>query len=936
MTSAAHKNIDTQGPRPAASLPGAGPRRWRVDGKFFRRGQQRMRIKGVTYGPFAPVSGDERFPSPERVAGDFALMRAAGINAIRTYHLPPTWLLDLAGLHGLSALIDVPWSKHLCFLDSERAQREARQAVVEAARRGLNHPALLACSIGNEVPPNVVRWHGARRVERFLAELFDAVKQVDADALVTYANFPSTEYLDLSFLDFATFNVYLHDEGAFCRYLLRLQNLVGDRPLLLGELGMDTMRHGEVEQSQFLAGHLRHAMLMGLAGAFVFSWTDDWHTGGQPVRDWAFGITGADRQPKPAYRALHHVFAATPTELLGHGARVSIVVCSFNGGRTLEQCVRSLLAIDYPDFEIIVVDDGSTDDTRTILSALLSALPPVNGPGERPLLRIIQQENQGLSAARNAGMQAATGDIIAYTDADCFADADWLTHLVYHFQRCDAAAVGGPNLSPDDGRLAGCVAAAPGQPTHVLVSDQEAEHIPGCNMAFRREALLAIRGFDPLFRKAGDDVDVCWRLQQAGRWITFAPGAFVWHHRRQGPRAYFRQQAGYGEAEALLWFKHPDRFNSRGDGKWNGVLYGGAQRGLRVSGPIIYRGTFATGLFQCLYQPAPAHWAALPSTLEWHAAAAALALAALVWPLAWAGVGVMLLLSLTVAAVQASQARLAVAHASGTSRLLVAWLCYAQPLVRSWWRYRTRLFSHRAPLVRVAHAGNGLQRLPLTGKFLGVYWSEQGVERLQLLDSVIQCLNEHHWGKTLDSGWDDWDLEICCHPWTVVQISTAEENHGDRKILIRVRFRVRPSGYWNLLALAGVAATGVGCAFWSWPIAAAAAVAFAACAGLWCLGTKRASQAVALFDDWADRFGLHRCGEAAAPVESAPWPRGPIRRMLGWLGRRLHRKQRDIDGALERLAVTEPPAAGAPNLAEGLVVATKSLPGGGAVTEGPS
>ena len=95
------------------------------------------------------------------------------------------------------------------------------------------------------------------------------------------------------------------------------------------------------------------------------------------------------------------------------------------------------------------------------------------------------------------------------------------------------------------GWLAGCVAASPGQPTHVLENDQVAEHIPGCNMAFRRDALLEIHGFDYQYKKAGDDVDICWRLQQAGHWITFAPGAFVWHHRRQSPRAYLRQQAGY-------------------------------------------------------------------------------------------------------------------------------------------------------------------------------------------------------------------------------------------------------------------------------------------------------------------------------------------------------------------------------------------------------
>ena len=171
-------------------------------------------------------------------------------------------------------IVDVPWAKHLCFLESEQARREARQAVRLAAERGWRHPCVLAYSIGNEIPPNIVRWHGRRRVERFLAELQDVARQADPAGLVTYANFPSTEYLDLSFLDFATFNVYLHDREAFTRYLFRLQNLAGDVPLVLGELGMDTLRHGEAEQAEFLAGHLREAALLGLAGAFIFSWTE--------------------------------------------------------------------------------------------------------------------------------------------------------------------------------------------------------------------------------------------------------------------------------------------------------------------------------------------------------------------------------------------------------------------------------------------------------------------------------------------------------------------------------------------------------------------------------------------------------------------------------------------------------------------------------------
>src|SRR5262249_32687244 len=160
------------------------------------------------------------------------------------------------------------------FLDSADARREACEAVRQAARRGHNHASVLAYSIGNEIPPGIVRWHGHRRVAGFLAELADVARQNDPGCLVTYANYPPTEYLDLSFLDFVTFNVYLHDLDTFRRYLLRLQSLVGDKPLVLGELGMDTLRHGELEQARFLAGHVREALLAGLAGAFIFSWTD--------------------------------------------------------------------------------------------------------------------------------------------------------------------------------------------------------------------------------------------------------------------------------------------------------------------------------------------------------------------------------------------------------------------------------------------------------------------------------------------------------------------------------------------------------------------------------------------------------------------------------------------------------------------------------------
>ncbi len=104
----------------------------------------------------------------------------------------------------------------------------------------------------------------------------------------------------------------------------------------------------------------------------------------------------------------------------------------------------------------------------------------------------------------------------------------------------------------------------------MLVNDELAEHIPGCNMAIRRSCLEAVGGFDPTFRVAGDDADMCWKLQQCGWTLGYCPGAMVWHHRRHTITGYFKQQVGYGKAEALLERKWPDKYNAAGHATFSG------------------------------------------------------------------------------------------------------------------------------------------------------------------------------------------------------------------------------------------------------------------------------------------------------------------------------------------------------------------------------
>jgi O-antigen biosynthesis protein len=133
--------------------------------------------------------------SPAVVERDFALMAANGFNAVRTYTVPAPWLLDAAHRHQLRVMVGLGWEQHVAFLDDRDRARRLERDVRASVRLCSKHPAVLCYAVGNEIPAGVVRWHGRERVERFLERLFAAVKAEDAAALVTYVNYPTTEYL---------------------------------------------------------------------------------------------------------------------------------------------------------------------------------------------------------------------------------------------------------------------------------------------------------------------------------------------------------------------------------------------------------------------------------------------------------------------------------------------------------------------------------------------------------------------------------------------------------------------------------------------------------------------------------------------------------------------------------------------------------------------
>jgi O-antigen biosynthesis protein len=797
--------VTTRGSLNAGSTAAAERPRPRVGGKFLFVGDEKLLVRGVTYGPFGSDDSGEEYRQ-DAVDPDFAAIAEAGINAIRVYTVPPRWLLDAAARNGLWVMVGMPWEQHVTFLDDRRRAAAIERTVRDAVRACGRHPAVLAYAVGNEIPASIVRWHGRRRIERFIERLYRAAKEEDPDGNVTYVNFPSTEYLTLPFLDFHCFNVYLEDRERLEGYMARLQNIADERPLMMAEIGLDSRRNGEDVQAEMLDWQIRSVFAAGAAGAFVFAWTDEWHRGGFTIEDWDFGVTRRDRTAKPALAAVTNAYGELPLKPDSR-PRISVVVCSYNGAATIGDCLAAIKELDYPEYELIVVNDGSTDTTADI--------------AREHGARVIETPNQGLALARNTGLAAASGEIVAYVDDDAAPDRDWLTYLADAFATGEWAAVGGPNVPwPGAGDVPAAISNAPGGPTHVLVSDREAEHIPGCNMAFRRSVLQELKGFDPQFHAAGDDVDICWRLSEAGHRIGFHAGASVWHHRRRSVGAYFRQQRGYGAAEALLERKWPERYSAAGHVDWGGRLYGNgsAQHRGRWHWRIYY-GSWGAAPFQSIYGPSRGLLEALPLMPEWYlaiAGLAALSLAGLVWaplllflPLFAAAV-VALLVD---AALGARRARFENAPRGlelARLRGLTAVLYLLQPLARLAGRVGGRL----TPWRRRAPARAFTTPRPASLEL----WSEAWHAPEERAAALLAQLSEQGSVARAGGDWDRWDLQVRGGSVGGARLRTATEEHGAGRQLVRVR-------WWPFIPRAGrlVAAIAVALAVTAWASNAATA-----------------------------------------------------------------------------------------------------------------
>lgn len=222
--------------------------------------------------------------------------------------------------------------------------------------------------------------------------------------------------------------------------------------------------------------------------------------------------------------------------------KVSVIVCTYNAKDELKECLESLENQDYSDKEIIIVNDASVDDT-------LEFLHQFRNQTKLEIIIVTNDRNRGVAGSRNAGIQRAAGDIIAFTDSDCIADRRWISELVKIYDRENVAAVGGKIL---DTRVTNIWNRAGKGLNFVASSEGYVPYIQGCNMSFNSGVLRKYM-FNDEIKYGYEETLLCDYMIEEGYKIYYNPGAVVHHKHRTSLAAVLKQK--YLRGVSSIWYR---------------------------------------------------------------------------------------------------------------------------------------------------------------------------------------------------------------------------------------------------------------------------------------------------------------------------------------------------------------------------------------------
>lgn len=256
--------------------------------------------------------------------------------------------------------------------------------------------------------------------------------------------------------------------------------------------------------------------------------------------------------------------------------KCSVVIPVLDDLEGLSRCLEALAVQETGfSFEVIVVDDGSTVNLEPVRIRFQGALHLV---WER------FSENAGPATARNRGIERARGEIVLFTDADCRPEADWVQRLAEPFSDPTVRGAKGVYRTDQLDLWARLAQVEFSERYDCLREAGDIDFVDTYCGAFRREDLLAVRGFDTSFRKAdNEDVDLSFRIKARGGRFVFVPLARVWHRHREGLIGYVRLKFGRGYWRMKVYGRHPEKAGRDSYTPWSLKL----QLGLLALAPAV-------------------------------------------------------------------------------------------------------------------------------------------------------------------------------------------------------------------------------------------------------------------------------------------------------------------------------------------------------------
>lgn len=215
---------------------------------------------------------------------------------------------------------------------------------------------------------------------------------------------------------------------------------------------------------------------------------------------------------------------------------VSVIISNFNRKDMIEKCVPAMLRSNYRNFELVVVDGGSTDGALDFLQRAAK---------KNKKLKVFVDKTPGRNPARNTGIKNAKGEILIFVDSDCVVERNWMREIIKPFENKKVGGVIGRTKADKKGLF------------WYHMENSYVQYI-GHNSAYRKEIVRRLGGFDVRFKTAKEDTDLAFRVLEAGYEIVYCPNAVMTHlSRRAAPQFRVKNQKHY-VYDGLLMRKHPE------------------------------------------------------------------------------------------------------------------------------------------------------------------------------------------------------------------------------------------------------------------------------------------------------------------------------------------------------------------------------------------